>query len=80
MWRADHRYDIVAVLGFNDAPVVAGAGSAIFLHLVQNVGESRSDQHQNQDYAPTAGCVALARADLVEALAQLQPGEAVVIG
>jgi L,D-peptidoglycan transpeptidase YkuD (ErfK/YbiS/YcfS/YnhG family) len=80
MWRADHLYDLVAVLGFNDAPVVAGAGSAIFLHLVQSAGESRSDQHQNRNYAPTAGCVALARADLVEALEQLQPGEAVVIG
>ena len=35
MWREDHLYDIVAVIGFNDDPVYAGKGSAIFLHLRQ---------------------------------------------
>lgn len=80
LWRDDHIYDIVAVLGFNDDPVMAGAGSAIFLHLARSAGESRNDQNQNQDYAATAGCVALEKNDLVEALAQLQPGESVVIG
>jgi L,D-peptidoglycan transpeptidase YkuD (ErfK/YbiS/YcfS/YnhG family) len=37
--------------------VVPGRGSAIFLHLAR------------PDYAPTAGCVALTRADLLEVLA-----------
>src|SRR5579872_4318533 len=62
MWRADHLYDIVAVIGFNDDPVYAGKGSAIFLHYAR------------PDYSPTAGCVALKREDLVEALEQLAPG------
>jgi L,D-peptidoglycan transpeptidase YkuD (ErfK/YbiS/YcfS/YnhG family) len=57
MWRADALYDLVVVLGHNDDPVVPGAGSAIFLHVAR------------PDYGPTAGCAALARADLLEFLA-----------
>ena len=59
LWREDSLYDIVVIVGFNDAPVVAGKGSAIFLHLAQ------------PDYAPTAGCIALSRADLLDAVGQL---------
>ena len=33
MWRKDHLYDVVVVLGHNDRPRVRGAGSAVFLHL-----------------------------------------------
>jgi len=68
MWRDDHLYDLVAVIGFNDSPVVAGKGSAIFLHIAK------------QDYGPTAGCVALAKDDLLAALEQLQPGDKIRIG
>lgn len=52
MWREDHLYDIVVVLGQNDDPVLPGKGSAIFLHLAR------------ESYSPTAGCAALAGADL----------------
>ncbi len=58
---------MVAVLGFNDDPVVAGKGSAIFLHLAR------------PDYAATHGCVALRRDDVLDAIAQLRPGDQVVI-
>jgi L,D-peptidoglycan transpeptidase YkuD (ErfK/YbiS/YcfS/YnhG family) len=68
LWREDHVYDLVVVIGFNDAPVVADKGSAIFLHLAK------------PGYPPTAGCVALAEGDLRAALAQLQPGDQVRIG
>jgi len=68
MWRDDHCYDLVAVVGFNDDPVVPGKGSAIFLHLARD------------DYAPTAGCVALAKDDLLAALEQLAPGDRLRIG
>jgi L,D-peptidoglycan transpeptidase YkuD (ErfK/YbiS/YcfS/YnhG family) len=68
MWRDDHLYDLVVVLGYNDDPVVAGKGSAIFLHLAR------------PDYAPTHGCVALAREDVIMAVEQLRPGDQVVIG
>jgi L,D-peptidoglycan transpeptidase YkuD (ErfK/YbiS/YcfS/YnhG family) len=67
MWRDDPLYDLVAVLGYNDDPVVPGKGSAIFLHIGR------------PDYSATHGCVALAFADALAALEQLQPGDAVVV-
>ena len=67
MWREDHLYDLVVVLGYNDDPVVPGRGSAIFLHLAR------------PDYAPTEGCVALARPHLEALLAQARPGDALQI-
>ncbi len=57
LWRDDAVYDIIGVLGWNDDPVVAGRGSAIFLHVAR------------PDYAPTDGCVALALGDLRRVLA-----------
>lgn len=56
LWRSDPLYDVIGVLGWNDAPPVAGRGSAIFLHVARG------------DYAPTAGCVALALPDLLHVL------------
>jgi L,D-peptidoglycan transpeptidase YkuD (ErfK/YbiS/YcfS/YnhG family) len=56
LYRHDGVYDLIVPLGYNDAPVVAGAGSAIFLHLAR------------PDFAPTEGCVALALADLLDVL------------
>jgi L,D-peptidoglycan transpeptidase YkuD (ErfK/YbiS/YcfS/YnhG family) len=68
MWREDHLYDLVAVLGYNDNPVVPGKGSAIFLHLAK------------PDYSATQGCVAMVMDDLLAAIEQLKPGDQVVIG
>ena len=68
LWRDDRVYDLIAVVGFNDDPVMAGKGSAIFLHLAK------------PDFAPTAGCVALEQKDLLEALAQFRPEDRVRIG
>ena len=67
LWRADALYDIVVVIGFNDDPVYAGKGSAIFLHLAK------------PDFSPTAGCIALTLEDLRAALEQLQPGDKIKI-
>jgi len=56
MWREDHLYDIVVVLGYNDEPVISGKGSGIFMHVAREA------------YSPTVGCVALAQTDLLEIL------------
>jgi L,D-peptidoglycan transpeptidase YkuD (ErfK/YbiS/YcfS/YnhG family) len=65
MWRADHLYDIVAVLSHNTRPRIQGAGSAIFMHLA------------GPGFAPTAGCVALEAAALRRMLAAATRGTCV---
>ena len=67
LWREDGLYDLVVILGYNDDPPVAGRGSAIFLHVAR------------PDYAPTQGCVALARPDLEAVLALAAPGSVLEI-
>ena len=67
LWRDDGIYDLIVVLGHNDDPPVAGAGSAIFLHLAR------------PGYPPTEGCVALARPDLEAVLALAAPGDALEV-
>ena len=57
LWRSDGVYDVIGVLGWNDAPVERGRGSAIFLHVAAPDGR------------PTEGCVALAEPDLRALLA-----------
>jgi len=64
LWREDHLYDLMAVIGYNDAPTKPGAGSAIFLHVAaQGPGGLES----------TAGCVALPIANLRALLAVAAP-------
>jgi L,D-peptidoglycan transpeptidase YkuD (ErfK/YbiS/YcfS/YnhG family) len=65
--REDHLYDLVLVLGYNDRPRVKGKGSAIFMHLAR------------PGFAPTAGCIALSRHDLLILLAQLRRGSSIVV-
>jgi len=64
--RDDGLYDIIVVLGHNDAPPVPGAGSAIFLHC------SAGDK-------PTEGCLAIPAERLAVLVAQLAPGDMVEI-
>lgn len=73
LWRDDALYDLLAVIGYNDAPVVPGRGSAIFLH-VAGTGPDGGD------YAATEGCVALGLADLLRLLADCRPGDLLAIG
>lgn len=56
LWRDDAVYDVIVMLGYNDAPVVDGRGSAIFMHVARD------------GYTPTEGCVALALPDLLAVL------------
>ena len=54
MLRGDQRYVIGAVVEHNSAPPLPGAGSCIFLHVRESAG------------VPTAGCTAMALADMSE--------------
>lgn len=66
LWLDNASYDVILVLAHNDAPPVAGLGSAIFLHCT---GAS----------AFTEGCVAIDKALLVRLVPRLRPGDAVEI-
>lgn len=67
MRRADGRYEVGAVVGYNCNPVVPGAGSCIFLHVWEAPG------------VPTAGCTAMALADMTEVAGWLDGAAAPVL-
>ncbi|HLY44940.1 MAG TPA: L,D-transpeptidase family protein [Stellaceae bacterium] len=67
LWRDDGLYDLVVVVGYNTDPAVPGRGSAIFLHVAA------------PDFAPTAGCIAIARDALSRLMALLGPGSTITI-
>lgn|SRR3989338_2473928 len=54
--RGDDLYKYAVVIEYNTDPVVPGLGSAIFMHVWRGAGQ------------PTAGCVAMAEADLLRFL------------
>ena len=67
LWRQDHAYDIIIPLGYNDAPAIAGRGSAIFFHC-------REDGRNHTD-----GCVAISLADMLALLPHLTKDSVMVI-
>ncbi len=67
MWLDDAAYDLLVVIGYNMAPVVRSAGSAIFLHVAR------------PDFSPTAGCIAVEKSVLVSLLPLLGPASRLTI-
>ena len=67
LWRDDHLYDLIVVIGHNDRPRMKGAGSAIFLHVAR------------EGYEPTEGCVAVRVGDLRKLLTRISPSTRVCI-
>ena len=56
LWRDDHIYDLIVVLGFNILPNKKHCGSAIFWHL------------SREDFSPTAGCIAIKKNEMIKLL------------
>jgi L,D-peptidoglycan transpeptidase YkuD (ErfK/YbiS/YcfS/YnhG family) len=73
MWRDDDVYNLLAVIGYNDDPPVAGLGSAIFLHVARPAEIAGK-------FAPTVGCVSLKLDDLRAVLALCTPTTTIRIG
>lgn len=67
MWRADGLYDLVLILDYNRRPRRRHAGSAIFMHVA------------GDGLAPTEGCIALRRHDLLRLLPQIDRKTRLVI-
>jgi L,D-peptidoglycan transpeptidase YkuD (ErfK/YbiS/YcfS/YnhG family) len=71
LWREDQAYDVIVVLGHNDAPPVPGMGSAIFFHQWVPGEDGRPKS--------TEGCVAVAPESMQAILPLLTPGMAMEI-
>jgi len=67
LWRDDGLYDVIIVIGYNDAPAVRGLGSAIFMHVAA------------PGYTATDGCIALALPDLLQVTRFCGPETTLVI-
>lgn len=52
LWRADGKYDVIGILDYNFSSRRRGLGSAVFFHLCDD------------DFGPTAGCVAIRPVDM----------------
>lgn len=65
--RADPQYDLVFYTDWNFPRAVPGRGSAIFVHIWRRPG------------APTAGCVAFSRKDLLWIANRIGPGSRLVV-
>jgi L,D-peptidoglycan transpeptidase YkuD (ErfK/YbiS/YcfS/YnhG family) len=65
LWTETGPYPSFAVIDYNTSPIVAGAGSAIFLHASTG--------------GPTSGCVSLPLVDLDQFLRWMQPGASPLI-
>lgn len=63
MKRRDHLYELGLIVKHNTEPAVAGKGSAIFLHLWRSPG------------APTLGCTAMDKQELIRLLTWLDPAK-----
>ena len=68
LWRSDNLYDLLLVIGHNDAPVVPGLGSCVFVHVA------------HEGFMPTLGCVALEVHALRRLIRQIAPGDQLKIG
>jgi L,D-peptidoglycan transpeptidase YkuD (ErfK/YbiS/YcfS/YnhG family) len=65
--RADGLYDLIIEIDHNTRPRIAGRGSAVFIHVAR------------PEFAPTAGCIALRRHDLLALLSRLGPKTRIMV-
>jgi L,D-peptidoglycan transpeptidase YkuD (ErfK/YbiS/YcfS/YnhG family) len=66
--RGDQLYDFIIEIDHNTRPRIAGRGSAVFLHLARD------------NFGPTAGCVSMTKAAMLQLLRRLGPRTKIIIG
>jgi L,D-peptidoglycan transpeptidase YkuD (ErfK/YbiS/YcfS/YnhG family) len=66
--REDHLYDFIVEINHNTSPRIAGRGSAVFLHLAR------------PNFSPTAGCVSMTKAALLQLLRRIGTDTNIIIG
>jgi L,D-peptidoglycan transpeptidase YkuD (ErfK/YbiS/YcfS/YnhG family) len=66
--RDDHLYDFIIEIDHNTQPTIAGRGSAVFLHLAR------------PNFSPTAGCVSMTKAAMLQLLRRMGADTKIIIG
>ena len=67
LWRKDNIYDLIIVLNYNFNPIIKNRGSAIFLHI------------SKKNYAPTKGCIAINKKDMMNLLVNIKGNTKLII-
>ena len=67
LWRKDNIYDLIIVINYNLNPIIKNKGSAIFLHICK------------KNYAPTKGCVAINKKDMINLLVNIKINTKLII-
>ena len=67
LWRKDNIYDLIIVINYNFNPIIKNRGSAIFLHICK------------KNYAPTKGCVAINKKDMMNLLVNIKSNTKFII-
>lgn len=67
LYRKDNIYDIIIVIKYNFDKVIPNRGSAIFIHVAE------------KKFAPTKGCIALKKEDLIQIINNLSKNEKILI-
>ena len=66
-WRKDNIYDLIMTINFNSNPIIKNKGSAIFLHICK------------KNYAPTKGCIAINKKDMMNLLVNITNNSKLII-
>ena len=67
LWRKDNIYDLIIILNYNFNPIIKNKGSAIFLHICK------------KNYAPTKGCVAINKKDMMNLIINIKKNTKLII-
>ena len=67
LWRKDSMYDLIIVTNYNMNPIIKNKGSAIFLHICK------------KNYAPTKGCVAINKKDMMNLIIHIKNNTKLII-
>tara|TARA_B100000401_G_scaffold436557_1_gene380256 strand:+ start:842 stop:1336 length:495 start_codon:yes stop_codon:yes gene_type:complete len=67
LYRDDDLYDIVCVLNYNTDPIIAGKGSAIFMHV------------SKPNFEGTEGCIAIEREEIIKLSQKIKDSSTVIV-
>jgi L,D-peptidoglycan transpeptidase YkuD (ErfK/YbiS/YcfS/YnhG family) len=67
MWLKNKTYDVLILIDYNFRPIVKNKGSAIFLHVARN------------NYAPTKGCIAINKKDILLLISKIKKKTKLII-